>query len=126
MNARHRNAFEGEMARARELRGARRLEEALAHLERAHVLGQRHVVPHVRVHASMLALAVRQRDAAGAWGQLVRMVLGALGSAVGRVPIGNTGGSDISMFKELPIDPELSELMGEGARTPARQPGIES
>ena len=101
------------MAASRELRSAGELARAFAHLQRAHVLGQRFVIAHVRVHGAMLELALAQKDVAAAWGQLVRIALGALGSAVGRVPIGNTGGSDISMFTELPIEPELAELMRE-------------
>ena len=113
MSPRHREAFEREMAAARELRSAGDLARAFASLQRAHVLGQRFVGAHVRVHGAMLALSLAQKDFAAAWGQLVRIALGALGSAVGRVPVGNTGGSDISMFEELPIEPELAELMQE-------------
>ena len=54
---------------------------------------------------------MRRRDLPASWGQAVRIVLGALGSAVGRVPVGNTGGTDISMFARLPIDPELAKLL---------------
>jgi hypothetical protein len=113
MKARHRQAFDLAMARARELRAAGDRAGAFAQLQRAHVLGQRFVGPHVRVHAAMLSLALHQGEIGAARGQLVRIVLGAMGSAVGRVPTGNTGGSDISMFAELPIDPELEELMRE-------------
>lgn len=45
------------------------------------------------------------------FGQTVRIVLGMLGSAVGIVPVGNTGGTDISMFKRMPIDPELQNII---------------
>jgi hypothetical protein len=41
-----------------------------------------------------------------------------IGSAVGVVPVGNTGGSDISMFKRLPVPPELQSIIdGSGARS---------
>jgi hypothetical protein len=113
MSARQREAFEREMSAARDLQRLGRAEEAFRHLERAHVLGQRHVVPHTRVHWRMLAIAWRRRDLPASWGQAVRVVLGALGSAVGRVPIGNTGGTNVSMFARMPIDPELEELMEE-------------
>jgi hypothetical protein len=119
-------AFENEIRRAKELISKREFEKGFAHLERAHVIGQAFVVSHARSHGLMLLFEIRRGRPVAALGQVVRLVLGILGSAVGKVPVGNTGGSDISMFKELPIDPELSELMGEGARTPARQPGIES
>jgi hypothetical protein len=38
-----------------------------------------------------------------------------LGSAVGVVPVGNTGGSDVSMFKRMPIEPELQNIIDGGA-----------
>jgi hypothetical protein len=41
----------------------------------------------------------------------MRILLGALGSAVGSVPTGNTGGSNVSMFRRMPIDPELARIM---------------
>jgi len=46
-----------------------------------------------------------------ALGQTVRILLGILGSAVGVVPVGNTGGTDISMFKRMPIEPELQNII---------------
>jgi hypothetical protein len=115
MTKRHADAFAHELALARTLEQEGRMDGALHHLERAHVLGQRHVVPHVVVLWRMLRIEVRRRRAAASWGQLVRIVLGGLGSAVGKVPVGNTGGSDIGMFEELPIDADLAELMRERA-----------
>ena len=46
-----------------------------------------------------------------ALGQTVRILLGILGSAVGVVPAGNTGGTDIGMFKRMPIEPELQNII---------------
>lgn len=105
-------AYQRELQLASAAKARGELALSFTHLQRAHVLGQRHVVPHMKVHAAMLALDLRRRDLRAAWGQLVRIVLGALGSMVGRVPLGNTGGSDISMFAELPIEPDLAELRG--------------
>jgi hypothetical protein len=59
----------------------------------------------------MLRVEFRRRRVIAVCGQAVRIVLGILGSAVGVVPIGNTGGTDISMFKRLPIDPELQNII---------------
>ncbi len=89
-------------------------EQAMRHLERAHVLGQRFVGPHVLVHAWMFRVAVARRDPGAALGQIARMVLGAIGSAVGVLPIGNTGGSDVSMFRTMPIPPDLARQMEGG------------
>ena len=115
MNRVQSTAFKQEIASARKLIGDRDYDQAFVHLERAHVLGQREVVPHVVSHWLMFRIAVHRIEPAAMLGQAARMVLGALGSAVGSVPTGNTGGTNISMFKRLPIDPELSRII-EGDR----------
>lgn len=111
MNPRLKAAFDEAMAGARHCMEAGELDAAFRQLERAHVLGQRHVVPHVRAHWWMLRIAVKRASLAEVYGQAVRIVLGAVGSAVGVVPVGNTGGTDISMFRRLPIEPELARLL---------------
>lgn len=106
-----RQAYEREMALARHAYRADAPLSAMRHLEVAHVLGQRHVAAHVATHWWMLKIAWRRRSLPQVWGQALRIVLGALGSSVGIVPIGNTGGTDIGMFKRLPIDPALRRLL---------------
>ena len=113
-------AFEKEIGLAKELIARGELETGFAHLERAHVIGQAFVVPHARSHGLMLLFEVRQRRPIAALGQVVRLVLGILGSAVGKVPVGNTGGSDISMFKRMPIAPELQDIIDGRAPPDAR------
>ncbi|MFL5303184.1 MAG: DUF3703 domain-containing protein [Anaeromyxobacteraceae bacterium] len=66
---------------------------------------------HVRSHWLMLRLALHRREPAAMLGQAARIVLGAVGSLVGSVPTGNTGGTNISMFKRLPIEPELLTII---------------
>jgi hypothetical protein len=85
-------------------------ERALFHLERAHVLGQTDVVPHVITHWMMLKLEWIRGGFVALLGQSLRVLLGALGSAVGIGPIENTGGTNISMFKRLPIATDLQSL----------------
>ncbi len=87
------------------------LDGAFTHLERAHVLGQWHVGPHVSAHLGMLRIGWRRRDLREILGQLLRIPGGAIGSAMGRVPRGNTGGSRVSAFREMPIPPDLRELL---------------
>ncbi|WP_334187382.1 DUF3703 domain-containing protein [Noviherbaspirillum sp.] len=111
MNPALKAAFENEMASAGRFIRAGSLDRAMRHLERAHVLGQGEVIPHVRTHWGMLSIALKRRAPGEGLGQAVRIVLGALGSAVGMVPVGNTGGTNISMFARLPIDPELAVLI---------------
>lgn len=109
-----RAAFEKEFALAKEFIARGELEAGFAHLERAHVIGQIFVMPHARSHWLMLNLEIRRRQPVAALGQVARLVLGILGSAVGRVPVGNTGGSNVSMFRSMPISPELKSIIEGG------------
>ena len=111
MNAAHEKALTHEVLRAKELMGQGDLNGAIIHLECAHVLGQASVRWHVLAHWLLLKVAIRRRQGIAAVGQAVRIVLGAVGSAVGHVPTGNTGGSDVSMFARMPIVPEFLRVM---------------
>lgn len=104
-------AFDAEMAEATRHYHNKEFNQAFKHLEVAHVLGQRYVIPHTVSHWWMLKIAFKRRSVAEVMGQAVRIVLGILGSAVGIVPTGNTGGTNISMFKKLPIAPDLRKLV---------------
>lgn len=98
-------------------------EEAAGHraasfrrLERAHVLGQASTVQHVRVHVQMLLWAVRHRALGEFAGQVLRILGAATKTAIGWVPTGNTGGSNISPFKPVPIPTDLQKVL-DGVRT---------
>lgn len=84
---------------------------AFAHLERAHVLGQRSTLLHVQAHFFMLLWAVRQRSRGEFFGQVVRVIGAATKTIFGLVPSGNTGGSNVSPFRKLPVPPELARLI---------------
>jgi hypothetical protein len=111
MNANQKKAFSEEVALAKRCISERQYEQAMHHLERAHVLGQQEVGPHVLTHWLMLTVELHRARPVAAGGQVVRVVLGALGSAVGRVPTGNTGGSDVNMFEHMPIAEDLQRVM---------------
>lgn len=109
----HRSAvFQEAMVAAQAAASAGHPRLALAHLESAHVLGQNHVVPHVRAHLAMLHLALSAGDLHDAIGQVARVVLGALGSAIGLVPHGNRGRSDEPMFARRE-GPDMARLFAE-------------
>lgn len=114
MNPIRRIAFENEIASAKASIARGELDSGFAHLERAHILGQYFVLPHARSHWLMLKLEFLRRRPIAAFGQVVRIFLGILGSAVGVVPVGNTGGSNVNMFKHMPIEPELQNLIDGG------------
>jgi hypothetical protein len=86
-------------------------ERGFAHLERAHVLGQASTREHVRVHWAMMRWAWRHRDAKEFAGQLVRIAGAATKTFIGMVPSGNTGGSNVSAIKPMPVDPELAAII---------------
>jgi hypothetical protein len=87
------------------------LGKAFAHLERAHVLGQWYVRSHLIAHSGMLRIGWRRRDLREIFGQPIRIPGGMIGSAIGRVPRGNTGGANVSAFRPLPIPPDLRDLL---------------
>ena len=84
---------------------------AFAHLERAHVLGQDSTALHVLVHWRMLPWGWRQGRAAECAGQILRIVGAASKTAFGLVPSGNTGGSDVSPFRTMPLPPDLQAVL---------------
>lgn len=105
-------AFDDAMAQAMRHLRQNELDHAEAHLARAHVLGQYQVWPHVRTHIWLLVVEWRRRRVRAMAGQIVRIVLGAVGSAVNIVPVGNPGTSDVSMFSKGVVPPALRELIG--------------
>ena len=82
-----------------------------SHLERAHILGQTSTVEHVRVHYHMFLWGIRQRNVREILGQLLRIVGASIGTPLGLVPQGNTGGTNVTSFKSMPIPPELAALI---------------
>jgi hypothetical protein len=90
--------------------------EAFRRLERAHVLGQSSTLDHVRVHLHMMRWSTRNRNVREFTGQLLRIAGATLGTPLGLVPSGNTGGANVSALRPMPIPPELAALIA-GSRT---------
>lgn len=82
-----------------------------AYLERAHVLGQESTFWHVKVHILMLTWALRNISAREFIGQIVRILGALVVTPLGVVPLGNTGGANVSPFEKMEIDPELAALI---------------
>ena len=80
-------------------------------LERAHVLGQASTREHVRVHWRMLCWAWRERDLREFFGQAFRLSGAAIGTFIGLVPTGNTGGTSVGAFRRMPIEPEIEDII---------------
>ncbi|WP_326830052.1 DUF3703 domain-containing protein [Streptosporangium sp. NBC_01810] len=81
------------------------------HLERAHILSQPWPWPHTRNHLAMFVLAVRQRDRREVLGQVVRIIVAAPGSVLGRYPEGNTGRAAAKLTQPMPVPPDLAALL---------------
>ena len=101
-------ADEWNLARAARLAGAH--DQAFHHLERAHILGQRRTWMHVKSHLGMLQLAWQRHDLRELSGQAARIVAAAVFSRIW-VPTGNTGGTNVSAFKPMPVPPDLQPLL---------------
>jgi len=102
---------EAELASAKRAGSAGDSQQEFAHLERAHVIGQESTYWHVKVHVLMLGWALRNRSAREVFGQGFRILGAATKTAFGMVPQGNTGGTNVSPFKKMPIEPELATLI---------------
>jgi hypothetical protein len=91
-------------------------QRAFVHLERAHVLGQASTAHHVRVHWCMFLWGLQQRSVKECFGQLLRIAGAATKTVFGLVPHGNTGGSNVSPFKPMPLTPELEMRIQQARR----------
>lgn len=111
MNVNLKTTFEREMSAMREAYAARNFDASFHHLERAHILGQRHFVPHLWTHWWMLKIGTRRKDIREIFGQCLRLAAVFPASLFGWVPVGNTGGANVSALKPMPIPDDLEDLL---------------
>lgn len=72
-------------------------------LEDAHIIGQQSTYYHCLVHFRMLQFGLKTRNAKEIIGQCFRIVGAATKTIFGWVPIGNTGGVNVSPFAPMSI-----------------------
>lgn len=83
-------------------------------LERAHIVSQPYLGPHLASHWAMLRFAFSERDTKEVVGQLFRLALAPLGAISGRIPVGNTGRANVSAFQPMEVPHDLrTKLRGE-------------
>lgn len=102
-----------DLDRAREAVRQDDLSTAWSALERAHILSQPSPTLHTRVHWEMLRLGLRTHDPIEILGQIVRVAVGGLGSALGRFPAGNTGRARVPIFAPMPVPPDVAAIFDE-------------
>ncbi|WP_372655667.1 DUF3703 domain-containing protein, partial [Halobacteriovorax sp.] len=101
--------FNNEMNEAKSLIESKAYNEAFLHLERAHIAGQASVKMHTITHLYMLWIGILKRDYKEIIGQVIRIPLGIIGSTVGVVPTGNTGGSNVPLFAKMKVPKDIEE-----------------
>lgn len=106
--------FSAEMHAARQAYGQGDYADAFAHLERAHILGQRWFWPHTVSHGWMLRVGWQMKDRREIIGQLLRLFLTPLGHLTGRLPIGNNGRASVSAFAPMPVPDDLAAILRAG------------
>lgn len=87
---------------------SQRFEMSFFHLENAHILGQKHLYRHTLSHYWMLIHGIKTRNFKEITGQFTRILASILFTNIW-VPKGNTGGSNISPIKTIPIRKELQK-----------------
>ena len=81
---------------------------AFYHLENAHILGQKHLWRHTISHYWMFVFGIKIKNRKEITGQLFRIFASLLFTLIW-VPKGNTGGTNISPIKSIPIRRELKK-----------------
>lgn len=82
-------------------------QQSWRHLERAHILGQPYPIAHSFVHWKMLLFGIKTKSTKEIIGQIPRLLVGGLKSFVGKIPKGNTGGSNVSPLQPMEIPEDL-------------------
>lgn len=104
-----RAAFDKEMKLAKINYRGEDYERAFYHLERAHILGQSFYLRHLLSHYWMFKVGIRRKDGRETIGQIFR-IFASVGSLLGWVPRGNTGGANVNPFKPMEIPADLRDF----------------
>lgn len=88
--------------------GNNNFKSSIYHFENAHILGQKHIIRHMMSHYWMFFLGVKSKNSKEVVGQFARIIAALLFTLIW-VPIVNTGGSNISPIKSIPIRKEMQK-----------------
>jgi hypothetical protein len=87
------------------------LQQYWHHLERAHIIGQKYPYEHSLVHWKMLQFGIKIKSTKEILGQIPRLIFGGVKSFVGHIPIGNTGGANITPLKPMEIPNDIQQIL---------------
>ncbi|GAB2708096.1 DUF3703 domain-containing protein [Aliiglaciecola sp. 3_MG-2023] len=90
-----------------------KLENAFSFLEDAHVIAQKSTYLHCLVHYLMLKHGLITLSLMEIAGQAFRLVGALTKTWIGLIPTGNTGGTNVSPFKPLPISANNQKIIDE-------------
>jgi hypothetical protein len=90
------------------------LPKAWQHLERAHILGQAYPIEHSLAHWKMLQFGFKIKSWKEIRGQIIRLIFGGVKSFVGKIPTGNTGGSNVHPLLKMEIPEDLKLILKGG------------
>lgn len=105
-------AFEREITLAKIAYNNSDYDQSFKHLENAHILGQKYIIPHTKSHWWMLKIGWVRCDARELIGQAFRIIASVIFSRIW-VPKGNSGGADVNPLKPMPIPDELKHYFNE-------------
>lgn len=109
--------YKKELVQYQENYGAGKLQAAWAHLERAHIIGQRYPMTHNYVHWKMLQFGFCIKSGKEVLGQIPRLLMGGIKSFVGKVPVGKPGGANVPPLKSFPIAADIQEIFSKAGVT---------
>lgn len=98
--------FYNQLQRGKEALNNGDLETSFRYFENAHILGQHHLWRHTLSHYWMFVFGIKTKNIKETIGQVFRMIASLLFTLIW-VPKGNTGGTNISPIKPIPIRKEL-------------------
>jgi len=103
-------AYPHEMQMAVDARNNGDLNLAFHHYERAHILSQKYTWSHIKNHFGMMRVGVMRKDVREIFGQCVRVIAALIFSKLW-VPVGNTGGANVSPLLPMPIPEDLQQVL---------------
>ncbi|MGB4844759.1 MAG: DUF3703 domain-containing protein [Ferruginibacter sp.] len=86
-------------------------QQSWRHLERAHILGQPYPIEHTAVHWKMLGFGIKIKNGKEIIGQIPRLLVGGIKSFVGKIPVGNTGGSNVLPLQPMEIPADIAIII---------------